>query len=72
MLRYSQHRLWLARLEKPAYQQATVELVRRHTGWLVQPLLTGQQPGFVADLSAASRLAPDAAVRRSVALLSRI
>ncbi len=49
MLAVSQHRLWIARLEKPAYQRATRELMRKtgRDSWLIQPVLTKSTPGFV-------------------------
>ena len=53
MLRFSEHRLWIARLEKPGYQRATMGVIRR-TGpanWLIQPALGRDVPGFIADLS---------------------
>ena len=53
MLSFCEHRLWIARLEKPAYQRATMDLIRR-TGqahWLIQPALGRAVPGFIADLS---------------------
>ena len=57
LLVVSQHRLWIARLEKPAYQQATRELIRKTggAGWLIQPALTRKPPGFIPGLKEASR-----------------
>jgi hypothetical protein len=57
MLSFSEHRLWIARLEKPSYQQATLDLIRR-TGtadWMVQPVLGRERPGFITDLDALPR-----------------
>jgi hypothetical protein len=56
LLEISQHRLWIARLEKPGYQRATRELIRRTggAGWLIQPTLTKGSPGFVSGLKKAS------------------
>jgi hypothetical protein len=56
LLAVSQHRLWIARLENPAYQRATRELIRRTggDGWLIQPTLTKRSPGFVSCLKEAS------------------
>ena len=74
MLAFSEHRLWIARLEKPDYQQATSDLMRRTTtaNWLVQPTLCRASPGFVPhsdDLAA--RLSPiPAKVRASQRLLA--
>jgi len=56
LLEVSQHRLWIARLEKPVYQQATRELIRKTgaDGWLIQPALTRRSPGFISSLKEAS------------------
>jgi sulfur transfer complex TusBCD TusB component (DsrH family) len=57
MLAFSENRLWIARLEKPGYQQATVELMQR-TGparWIIQPTLCKRAPGFVQDAQAVER-----------------
>jgi hypothetical protein len=56
LLQISQHRLWIARLEKPIYQRATRELIRKTgaDGWLIQPALTKRSPGFVSGLKEAS------------------
>jgi phosphoserine phosphatase len=56
LLAVSQHRLWIARLEKPVYQRATRELIRKTGGddWLIQPVLTRRSPGFVSGLKEAS------------------
>jgi len=74
MLAFSEHRLWIARLEKPDYQQATAELMRRTgtTNWLVQPTLCRVSPGFVPhDDDLAVRRSPvPAKVRASQRLLS--
>ena len=57
MLAVSQHRLWIARLEKAAYQRATRDLIRRtgRDGWFIQQVLTRRSPGFVSGLKDASR-----------------
>ena len=56
LLAVSQHRLWIARLQKPVFQQATRELIRRTggDGWLIQPALTSRSPGFIPGLKEAS------------------
>ncbi len=49
MLGFSENRLWLMRLEKPGYQRATADYIRR-TGkndWIVQPVLGRETPGFL-------------------------
>lgn len=48
MLSFAEHRLWVARMEKPAYQVPTAALIRE-TGpasWLVQPALAKPRPGL--------------------------
>ena len=54
MLSFSEHRLWIMRLEKPGYQQTTMECIRRtgKKGWMVQPVLARETPGFLATFSA--------------------
>jgi len=51
MLSFSEHRLWIARLEKPAYQQATRKLIRQtgESGWMIQPTRSREAPGFLPD-----------------------
>ena len=51
MLGFSEHRLWIARLEKPAYQKALVELAKRRgrDRWIVQPVFSVEHPGFIPD-----------------------
>lgn len=51
MLAYSEHRLWIARLEKPAFHHKLRELMRRTSEghWFIQPVLVNRQPGFVPD-----------------------
>lgn len=54
MLDFSENRLWIARLEKPDYQEETVRLMAR-TGrdtWMIQPTLTMERPGFLTDSAA--------------------
>jgi phosphoserine phosphatase len=57
MLTFSQHRLWIARLENPELQAATVRLIRRTEprSWMVQPVLLRDSPGFVSDFNAAAK-----------------
>ena len=51
MMKFSENRLWIARLEKPDYQRAAVRAVResQSSRWLVQPTLTKKSPGFLAN-----------------------
>jgi hypothetical protein len=67
MAAFSEHRLWLARLEKPAYQKTTLELLKRCDGkpWMVQHVLASDGFGFVSDPSVIPRNARSAAVRKS-------
>jgi phosphoserine phosphatase len=53
MLTISQHRLWIARVEKPRIQKATARLVRQtgETGWMVQPSRTTGVPRFLEHTS---------------------
>jgi hypothetical protein len=75
MMKFSEHRLWVGRLEKPDYQQAAVRAMdgTRRSRWLMQPTLTKQSPGFVrsaAELE--SRLiVPSDSVKASLALWRR-
>jgi hypothetical protein len=53
MLTFCEHRLWIARVDKPHYQEVTAQ-VRRRTGaasWIVQPTRTKEAPGFLADVA---------------------
>jgi len=74
MMAISEHRLWIARLEKPGYQAAADNLIRQTgaAGWMVQATLTTQAPGFLPSLSGlAERCAPvSAEVRQSLRILS--
>jgi len=76
MMTFSRHRLWIARLEKPGYQRATAELIRKTgtDGWMVQPVLTKQTPGFVSDLGELGRRLgkTSAEVREAATILSRL
>jgi len=74
MMAFSRHRLWLARLEKPGYQQATVDLMKNVNDgkWLVQPILASNVPGFVSRLDEIAQGLEAASddVRNSAAILS--
>jgi len=75
MMSVAEHRLWIARLEKPSYQRVALDLLRKTSGrnWIVQPTLTNQAPGFVngrTDL--ARRLSPlPRAVKESLQVIRR-
>ena len=49
MLAYSKNRLWIARLEKPGFQEKLAELLRKTgtAGWMVQATRTKGVQGFV-------------------------
>lgn len=57
MLAFSQNRLWIARLEKLGFQEKTAKLIRKtgSAGWIVQPTLAKNEPGFVSDLESLPR-----------------
>ena len=54
MLSFSEHRLWIMRMEKPGYQQTTMECIRRtgQKGWMMQPVLGRETPGFLTKFGA--------------------
>jgi hypothetical protein len=54
MLTFSEHRLWIARVEKSGYQRQTARLMRRTNPerWLIQPTRCQFAPGFLGDLRA--------------------
>ncbi|MHC4504381.1 MAG: HAD family hydrolase, partial [Planctomycetota bacterium] len=65
MLAWAENRLWMARLEKRAYQEKTAALMGTSLPgrWFVQPVLYKASPGFVpcrSDLERRLRAAPPA------------
>ena len=76
MLAFSQHRLWIGRLEKPGFQQATAALMRRtgRRGWTVQPVLSKQAPGFLPEIKGVSQRLKQASpdIRKSIRILSAL
>lgn len=50
MMKFSENRLWIARLEKPAYQRVAARAMRETepVRWICQPALNKGQPGFVS------------------------
>lgn len=52
MLQFSQHKLWLARLEKPDYQKQTAKLITETTKnqWVIWPTRCKKTPGILHDL----------------------
>ncbi len=57
LLTFSEHRLWIARLENPELQGATAQLIQKQQPdrWLVQPTLLNPSPGFLPDSQALIR-----------------
>ena len=53
MMAISQHRLWVARMERPDFHKKLSHWIRDHGGahWMVQPTLTRKSPGFVSEWS---------------------
>ena len=51
MLAFSENRLWIARMEKPEFLKAALALIGKTglKGWMVQPTLTTEAPGFFTD-----------------------
>ena len=76
MLSFSENRLWIARLEKPDYQQATLRLIDRADSkhWLIQPVLCRKTPSFISDLSRVPQVLgePPVKVRESIALIDSL
>ena len=76
MLTFARRRLWIARLDKPEYQAATADLMRRTDpeAWMVQPVLARHEPGFIADSHRLPPLPPPlrTTVRRSLRLLEHM
>jgi hypothetical protein len=76
MMKFSEHRLWVARLEKPDYQRAAIRAMSEAEAsrWLVQPALTKTSPGLVRNAAQIeARLnAPPESVQRSLTLWRRI
>jgi hypothetical protein len=76
MLAFSQRRLWIGRLEKPGFQQATAALIRRtgRRGWMIQPALSTQAPGFLPETGGAGqrveKISPE--IRKSIRILSAL
>ena len=52
MMSISQHRLWIARMERPYFQRKLLNLIRQKGGMncMVQPTLTKENPGFLREL----------------------
>jgi hypothetical protein len=74
MMRISQHRLWIARLEKPGAQRATSNLIRQMgtAGWILQACWETDGPRFLPSLDNGLSGKADKALRQSAAILSRL
>jgi hypothetical protein len=74
MLSFSENRLWIMRLDKPAYQEKAGECIRRtgKRGWLIQPVIGSGALGFRASFDAPSgaHVALKTAMRRSYQLMA--
>jgi hypothetical protein len=75
MLSFSEHRLWIMRMDKPAYQQKAAECIRRtgKKGWMIQPVLVREVPGFRAAFEAppGASVPLKTAIRQSCGLLRK-
>jgi hypothetical protein len=73
MLSFATHKLWIARLEKPDYLRATVQLAARTgiSSWKFQPTLGRSSPGFVPSATSLEQRLVDvpAKVRESMQLV---
>ena len=51
MLSFSEHRLWIARMDKPGYQErATAAMAKTGKGtWILQPVMSKGTPGFLTS-----------------------
>jgi len=53
ILAFAEHRLWMTRIEKPAYQDQLNHFSTQtipQGEWLLQPVATGKHPGFISSL----------------------
>jgi hypothetical protein len=73
MLSFSEHRLWIMRMDKPAYQQKTADCIRRtgKKGWMIQPVIGRDALGFRTSFDAPSGATSPlkTAIRKSCELL---
>ena len=75
MMRISQHRLWIARLEKPQAQRATSALIKQmgKAGWILQVCSETGGPRFLTNFDGVLDSKKfDAESRRSAAILRRL
>lgn len=61
MMRSAEHRLWIARLEEPELQYSVANRIddREAGTWLVQPTLTGDNPGFIDAMDTLHQRLPE-------------
>ena len=74
MLPMGTHKLWIARLESPKYQEETLNLAKKtqFSSWLFQPTLIKDSPGFVSKREELSQKIYDKAkVETSLNLLKK-
>jgi hypothetical protein len=73
MLSFSEHRLWIMRMDKPGYQQKTADCIRRtgKKGWMIQPVIGREALGFRTSFDAPPGAPPplQTAIRQSCELL---
>jgi hypothetical protein len=76
MLSFSEHRLWIMRMDKPAYQQKTADCIRStgKKGWMIQPVIGQEARGFRTsfDAPAAANAPLRDAIRQSCEILPGI
>jgi phosphoserine phosphatase len=75
MMRISEHRLWIARLEKPKAQRATSALIKQmgKAGWILQICSETDGPRFLTSLDGAPHPKNmDTESRQSAAILRRL
>ncbi|MEI7939972.1 MAG: HAD family hydrolase [Verrucomicrobiota bacterium] len=73
MLSFSEHRLWIMRMDKPGYQQKTADCIRRtgKKGWMIQPVIGRDALGFRTsfDVPPGANLSLKTAIRQSCKVL---
>ena len=75
MLSFSEHRLWIMRLDKPGYQQRAAACIQRtgKKGWMIQPVIGWEALGFRTSFDAplGVRKPLKTAIRQSCEFLPR-
>ena len=73
MLSFSEHCLWIMRMDKPGYQQKTADCIRRtgKKGWMIQPVIGRDALGFRTsfDVPPGANLSLKTAIRQSCKVL---